>query len=209
MAKLHFKYASMNSGKSIDLIKTVYNYEEKGLKTLVVKPSVDTKDGNFISSRVGLKWETDFRIKPNDSIIELFKDHLDDINIIFVDEAQFLTKKQVDELFVITKVLDIPVICYGLRTNFKLESFEGSKRLLELAEDLEEGKTICECGSMARYVGRKKDGEFEVDGDTVVIDGTSNYEYVPMCGECYLKKVLKLDFNDYQKRLGGKYGQNC
>lgn len=196
MAKMHFKYASMNSGKSIDLIRTAYNYEENGYKVLVIKPSVDTKGGNKISSRIGLERKADLVLKNNDSVLSVLKNRLDNINCILVDEAQFLSKGQVDELYLITKVFDIPVLCYGLRTNFKTEAFEGSMRLLEVCEELEEITTLCGCGEIARFVGRKVDGIYTLSGSEVLIDGSvNNVEYVPLCGECYLKKVRKHDFN--------------
>lgn len=194
MAKLNFKYATMNSGKTIDLIRTAYNYEENGYKVLVVKPKIDTKANNFISSRSGLERKVDYLIEEHDNIVHLLKDLLNDIACIFVDEAQFLTEKQIDELFLITKQLDITVICYGLRTNFQMNAFSGSKRLLEISEELEELKTMCRCGNIARYVGRKEKGIFVTTGEEVVIDGSSNdVEYVPMCGECYLTKVKKIN----------------
>lgn len=192
MAKLNFKYSTMNSGKTLDLIRTAYNYTENGYKVIVLKPSIDTKGEDYIVSRVGLKRKVDYLIEKNDNIIEKIKTNLVDCSCILVDEAQFLTKKQVDELFLISKKFDIDVICYGLRLNFKMEAFEGSKRLLEIAEELDEIKTMCKCGNVARYVGRKVNGKYVTDGEEVVIDGTDNVTYVPMCGDCYLEKVKKL-----------------
>ena len=193
MAKLHFKYGSMNSGKSIDLIRTAHNYEECGYDVIVMKPIIDTKGSNKLDSRIGLKRDVDILI-GDESILELIKNKItDNLACIFVDEAQFLNKKQVDELFLITKKLDIPVICYGLRTNFKMESFEGSKRLLEIAEELEELKTLCKCMEIARFVGRKVDNKYTLDGNEIEIDGKNkNIEYVPLCGKCYLEKVKKI-----------------
>ena len=201
MAKLHFKYASMNSGKSIDLIRTVYNYEENGFKVLVLKPKVDTKSLGNVSTRIGLERKVDFLIDKDDSILCLLKSNLSDVAAIFIDEVQFLNELQIDELFLISKSLDIPIICYGLRNNFKMESFEGSKRLLEIADILEEFPTLCECGNIARYVARKHDGDYEVDGEEIVIDGTDNYEYEPLCGECYLEKVKKISLKGISKLL--------
>lgn len=194
MAKLHFKYATMNSGKSIDLIRTAYNYEENNQKIIVAKPQVDTKANEYISSRIGLERKVDFLIKENESIITLFKDKLKDVKCIFIDEVQFLSKDQIDELFIISKFKDIPVICYGLRVNFKMEAFEGSMRLLEISDILEELVTLCECGKVARYVGRKVDNEFTTEGKEVVIDGTNNVEYKALCGKCYLQKVKKITY---------------
>ena len=193
MAKLHFKYATMNAGKSIDLMRTAYNYEENGFKVLVMKPKVDTKSGDRISSRVGLERKVDILIDMEDNIIHLLKGKLDDLYCIFVDEAQFLKEFQVNDLYKVSKLCDIPVICYGLRVNFLGNSFEGSRRLLEISDVLEELPTICSCGSIARMVGRWCDGKFVLDGDEVVIDGTRNVKYIPLCGKCYLEKVLGIN----------------
>lgn len=194
MAKLNFKYATMNSGKTMDLIRTAFNYEENGYHILIIKPSIDTKGNDYIISRVGLKRKVDFLIDREDDIEKIIKKDLNNIKCIFVDEAQFLTRKQVDELFLISKKYDVDVICYGLRLNFKMEAFEGSLRLLEIAEELEELKTMCKCGNIARYAGRKLNGKYQTNGDEVVIDGNNNYEYVPLCGECYLKDVMNKKF---------------
>lgn len=203
MAKLHFNYATMNAGKSIDLIRTAYNYEENGFKVLVLKPLVDTKDGDYVSSRVGLRRKVDYLV--DGSVIELLKGKLDGIFCILVDEAQFLNKEQVEELYLITKVMDIPVIAYGLRLNFKGEMFEGSKRLIELGDELDEIPTICECGDIARMVGRKVNGEYVTLGSEVVIDGSSEVtEYVPLCGKCYFSKVLKKDFKKIRGKLDSR-----
>ena len=195
MAKLNFKYSTMNAGKSLDLIRTVHNYEENGYQVLVLKPAIDTKANNYISSRVGVKRKVDYLIKPSDNIEKILKSKFKKIKSIFVDEAQFLTKSQVDELFIISKKYDIDVICYGLRNNFKMEAFEGSMRLLEIAEELEELKTMCKCGNIARYVGRKVNGQYQTDGDVVVIDGAKNVLYVPLCGDCYLKEVKNINID--------------
>lgn len=194
MAKLHFKYGTMNSGKSIDLMRTAYNYEEMGYKVLVLKPMIDTKGENKLSSRIGMERVVDVLIPLDSLVLPLIKNKItDDLACIFIDEAQFLSKNQIDELFILTKKFDIPVICYGLRNNFKMEGFSGSIRLLEIADELEEIKTLCPCGEIARYAGRKINGKFTIEGNEVVIDGSKdNIEYVPLCGKCYLKKVKKI-----------------
>ena len=133
-------------------------------------------------------------LEKSDNIVDKLLSNLKDITCIFVDEVQFLSEKQIDELFLISKVFDIDVICYGLRLNFMMEAFEGSKRLLEIAEELEELKTICKCGSIARYVGRKVNGNYVLEGNEIIIDGTDNVEYIPLCGDCYLKDVKKIDY---------------
>lgn len=194
MAKLHFKYGTMNSGKSICLMQTAYNYEEVGYSTLVLKPKIDIKGNDYLSSRIGLKRRVDYLIDDDTDVINIVKRcKKKNLACILVDEAQFLSAKVIDDLFIITKTLDVPVICYGLRNNFKMEGFEGSIRLLEIADELEEIKTMCNCGKVARYVGRKVNNRFVCDGDLILIDGAlSNVEYVPMCGKCYLKRVKNI-----------------
>ena len=191
MAKLIFNYSAMNSGKTMDLLRTAYNYEENGLKVIVMKPSIDTKGGDSIVTRVGLDRKVDFLIDNDCDVYDLLSDKVSGIKCIFVDEAQFLTIEHINQLFRITKKLDVPVICYGLRTNFKSELFSGSMRLLALADELNEFKSLCSCGNMARFNARKLNGKFLFDGEDILIDGTSKIEYIPLCGECYLKKVLK------------------
>lgn len=193
MAKLIFNYAAMGSGKTIDLLRTVYNYEENGMKVLVLKPNIDTKGGDTIVTRIGLSRKTDYLIAPDSSVIDLLSDCLDKIDCIFIDEAQFLSEKQVIDLFVISNTYDIPVICYGLRTDFRGNLFPGSSKLLGIAEELHEFKTLCSCGEIARYNARRVNGKYIIDGDSVLIDGTSAVEYVPLCANCYTKYVLSLD----------------
>lgn len=192
MAKLHFRYGAMNAGKTTIMLQTAYNYEERNQKVLLIKPSIDTKGNERILSRIGLDRKVDALISPEDTIFNKIGEYLDTTNCILVDEAQFLSKNQVDELYYITKMYNIPVIAFGLRTNFKSNGFEGSIRLLELADALEEMATICRCGKKARFNARKVNGEFTNVGDNVVIDGTQNVEYESLCGSCYIEKVLKL-----------------
>ena len=202
MAKLHFKYATMNSGKTIDLIRTAYNYEENDAKVLILKPKIDTKGNTKISSRVGLEREVDYLIDKDASILKMLKGNLEDIRCILVDEVQFLSKSQIDELNIITKAKDIPVLCYGLRVNFKNELFEGSKRLMEVSDELEPLFTLCSCTEIARFVGRKVNGEFTSDGEEVVIDGSNDdIKYEPLCGKCYLTKVEKIDLKNISDEL--------
>ena len=198
---MHFKYASMNSGKSIDLIRTAHNYEENGYKVLIMKPAVDTKAEDSISSRIGAERKVDILLLYSDNILEVLKNKLKDISCILVDESQFLSTKQVEDLFLVSKSCNIPVICYGLRTNFKMESFAGGKRLLEIADVLEELTTLCSCGEIARYVARKVGEIFVQDGEEIIIDGTENITYVPLCGKCYLEKVNKIDLEKVKEKL--------
>ena len=167
-----------------------------------MKPKIDTKGDNKITSRVGLERKVDFLIDKDSSIIDVLTGNLEDVRCILVDESQFLNRNQIDDLNIISKAKNIPVLCYGLRVNFKNELFEGSKRLMEVADELEPLYTLCGCTEIARFVGRKVNNEFTTSGDEVVIDGsTDNVEYVPLCGKCYLKKVLKLDLDDINKKI--------
>ncbi len=204
MAKLYFRYGAMNSGKSTILMQVAHNYDENDKKVILIKSATDTKAEDKVSSRIGLERKVDYLIKPTDHIL----DTIDTVNIdcILVDEAQFLTKEQITELFVITKIKEVPVICYGLKTDYKSELFEGSKRLLELADEIEELKTICSCGKSARFNARydKETNEFVSDGEQVVIDGDNRYGYKPLCGRCYIEKVgLKI----YDEELKSHFGK--
>ena len=192
MAKLHFKYGAMNSGKTTLLIQTAHNYEERGQKVLVIKPSIDIKGKDTIINRIGLSRKVDLLISPNTLILKKIKQYLNNLNALIVDEVQFLSRKQIDELFYIAKVYNIPVITYGLRNNFKTNAFSGSSRLLEIADDLEEIPTICDCGKKARFNVRMLNGKYLTTGNDILIDGTSDIMYVSLCGECYCKKVLGL-----------------
>lgn len=194
MASMYFRYGAMNCGKTSALLQVAHNYEEQGMKILLIKSSNDKKAGNKVSSRIGIDRNVDLLLTPNETIKENLLSgaiNFDNLNCILVDEAQFLTKEQVNELWVISKLCDIPVICYGLKTNFKGELFEGSKTLLEKADKLEEGSTICKCGKKARFNARLENGEYVLEGSEIAIDGI-DATYEPVCGECYIKKVLKL-----------------
>lgn len=199
MAKLIFNYSAMNSGKTMDLIRTAYNYEENGHKVLVMKPLVDTKGDDKIVTRIGLSRKVDVLIPKDSIILSLLKGKLDGVSCILIDEAQFLNEDQVMQLFIISNALDIPVICYGLRSNFKAELFEGSAKLLAVASELNEFKTLCHCGAIARYNARKVNGEYVTEGDKIVIDGTDNVEYVPLCCDCYTKEVMRMDYDKIKK----------
>ena len=193
MAKLYFRYGAMNSGKSTSLLQLAHNYEKNGMSILLLKPSKDKKGDNKVVSRLGIERKVDYLIKPKDSIKKIVSRHLKDnkIKCLIVDEAQFLEPSQVDELSFFASEADIPVICYGLRTDFKLNGFPGSIRLLELATDIEELKTICSCGSKAIFNARYVDGEFCLEGEQVAIDGMNNVTYKSMCPKCYYEKINK------------------
>ncbi|MBR3146293.1 MAG: thymidine kinase [Bacilli bacterium] len=191
MSKLYFRYGAMNCGKSTLLMQVAHNYEENNKKVIVIKSSIDTKGEDHLESRIGIKRKVDILINKKES----FKKYLNDFKLaacILVDEAQFLTAKQVEELWKVTKQLNIPVICYGLKTDFQSHLFEGSKRLLELADEIEELITICSCGKRAKFNARYVNGKFTLEGKEVVIDGScDNVVYHPMCGKCYLNELEK------------------
>ena len=190
MSKLYFRYGAMNSGKSIHLMQVAHNYEERGMKVILIKPATDKKGGDKLVSRLGVERKVDILCEKKMDIYEEIKKWQEvkfKIDCILVDEVQFMTKEQVDQLFKIAVVLDIPVICYGLRTDFMMEGFEGSTRLLLLAHSIEEMKTICKCGRKAILNGRKINDEFVFEGEQVAIDNIDNVQYESLCGHCYFK----------------------
>lgn len=190
MSKLYFRYGAMNSGKSTHLMQVAYNYEERGMKVILIKPSTDKKGGDKLVSRLGVERKVDILCEKKMDIYEEIKKWQEvkfNIDCILVDEVQFMTKEQVDQLFEIAVVLDIPVICYGLRTDFMMEGFEGSTRLLLLAHSIEEMKTICKCGKKAILNGRKINDKFVFEGEQVAIDNIDNVQYESLCGHCYFK----------------------
>ena len=198
MAKLYFRYGAMNCGKTTSLLQVAHNYEERGMNILLMKPSIDKKGDNRVVSRLGVERDVDYLIGPDDSILKIIRDNIKEKKIacILVDEAQFLEPKQVDELLFAATDCDIPVMCYGLRTDFKLNGFPGASRLLELASSIEEMKTICECGKKATLNARFVNGKFTTDGEQVAIDGMNKVTYRSMCPKCYYKEV-----NKHGKRL--------
>lgn len=186
MSKLYFRYGAMGSGKSAALLQVAYNYNEKGMYVILMKPQIDTKAENKISSRIGIEREVDILIPRDSGIIELIPDTKKP-HAIIVDESQFLTSDQVDELYFISKIYNIPVLCYGLRCDFQMKGFEGSTRLLEIADDIEEMKTICKCGNKATQNIRLVNGEPTFEGEQIIIDDHTKVEYEGVCGNCYLQ----------------------
>jgi thymidine kinase len=194
MAKLYFRYGAMNSGKSTSLLQAAYNYEERGHYVLLAKPAVDSKAGKAVLSRIGSSRDVDYLLSPTDSAYDVFQIHRSeiqrttgrDISCLLLDESQFLTETQINDLLRIAVLDDIPVICYGIRTDFQTAAFPGSRRLLEIAHSLEELKTICRCGRKAVFNARLADGKFVFDGAQVAIDGVE-VTYESMCAKCYLR----------------------
>ncbi|MYM19754.1 thymidine kinase [Brevibacterium sp. 5221] len=201
MAKLYFRYGAMNSGKSTALLQAAFNYEERGQRVLLAKPAIDTKGAAEVVSRLGVARTADFLIGAQADVEELFADvagyvdHdalLESLDVpvapvacLLIDEAQFLTPAQVDGLMRIATLRRVPVMCYGIRTDFRTRAFPGSARLLEIAHTLEELKTICRCGRKAMFNGRRVDGRFVFAGDQVAIDGL-DVAYESLCPRCYL-----------------------
>jgi thymidine kinase len=211
MAKLYFRYGAMNSGKSTALLQAAFNYEERGQRVLLAKPAIDSKGDNAIVSRLGMVRQVDFTVGPDEDIYAAFTREREsvirstgqDVSCLLVDEAQFLGEGQVDDLLRIAIIEDVPVLAYGIRTDFQTVAFPGSRRLLEVAHSLEELKTICRCGRKAVFNARVINGQFVFDGDQVAIDG-DQVSYESLCGSCYLEEsggVLnrgwrpKLDFS--------------
>lgn len=187
MAKLYYRFGAMNSGKSTALLQVAHNYRERGQRVIIAKPSVDTKSSEVLS-RLNISETVDWNIMPEQSFYDYLKEEKEKVDCILVDEAQFLTPAQVDELFYITVVKHIPVLAYGIRNDFLTRAFPGSARLMEVAHSMEELKTICRCGRKAMFNGRKINGQFTSQGSQVAIDG-QDAEYESLCGDCYIQLI--------------------
>lgn len=188
MAKLYFKYGAMGSSKSAQVLITKFNYEERGMKVWLLKPSTDNRNGvEVIQSRIGLREEAD-ALKPEDSVLTRFK-ALKQVDVVITDESQFFTEEQIDDLRYIVDYYDIPVLCFGLRTDFRTKLFPGSLRLFEVADSISEIKTICSCGNKAIVNARiNSEGKVLSEGEQVFIGG--NESYIAMCHKCW-KKALQ------------------
>ena len=186
MAKLYFKYGTMGSSKTAQALITKFNYEERGMKTVLIKPSVDTRDGkNVCKSRIGLSAEA-LTVNKSVNLFNLVRDMK--VDVVIVDECQFLTEDQVDQLADVVMEMDVPVLCFGLRADFQTHLFPGSKRLFEIADSITEIKYICECGNKAVVNARlDESGRVVTEGSQVLIGG--NDRYVAMCCKCWLKKI--------------------
>ncbi|HJB11269.1 MAG TPA: thymidine kinase [Candidatus Brachybacterium merdavium] len=197
MAKLHFKYGAMNSGKSDTLIKTAYNYDERGLATLTVKPALDTKGEDWVVARGGARRRVDVLTRPEDDLRARIHAVADEkgvrrLHCVLVDESQFLQPSQISQLLRVAKQDGISVICFGLRTDFRTQAFPGAARLMELADNVEKLPTMCRCGSQAEFNCRVVDGRFVFEGEQVAIDG-AHVTYESLCGPCFM---------DEQERAG-------
>ena len=187
MAKLYFKYGAMGSSKSAQALTTKFNYEEKGMTVWLIKPGTDTRDGaDIIRSRIGLEQKAQI-ISPDESIADAYH-NAGNYDVIIADEAQFLTPAQIDELRELVDEEDLPVLCFGLRTDFQTHFFPGAMRLMELADSITEIKTICECGRKATVNARFDDsGRIITEGDQVVLGG--NDRYTAMCHRCWVERI--------------------
>ena len=196
MAKLIYYYGSMASSKTLRLLSTAYNFEEKGVQIMVLKPSLDTRDGdNIIRSRAGLERKCVMVDKDIDlynavkTYSNILSTQFEQLKWVIIDECQFLTEKQVDELSDVVDNLDINVMCYGLRTDFRSKLFQGSKRLFEIADTIEEIKSTCECGNRKTSINARFDekGEIITDGNQVMIGGDETY--TALCRKCWKDKI--------------------
>ena len=189
MAKLYFKYGAMGSSKTAQALITKYNYEENDLNVWLIKPSADMRDGNgILRSRIGLEAPVQM-IAPEMDVYALFcREQKDRCDVIIVDECQFMTPKQIDELRAIVNDFNVPVMCFGLRTDFQTKLFPGSLRLMEVADTIQEIKTICDCGAKATVNARiDAAGYIITQGEQVVLGG--NDSYIAMCHKCYIRGI--------------------
>lgn len=197
MSKFYFKFSPMEAGKSAMLLIEAYNFEKRNINILCMKPSTDNRESiDKISSRIGIEKEC-FVIYPNYDIYAIVKkiisldEHNNKLQWILVDESQFLTSEQVEQFRAIVDDFDINVMCYGLRTDFQTHLFEGSKRLFELADDIDELKISCSCGRKAIFNARfNENGELVVNGEQILIGGEDKYK--PMCSKCYREELNKM-----------------
>ena len=188
MAKLYFKYGAMGSSKTAQALITKYNYEENDMKVWLLKPSADTRDGAAtLRSRIGLEAQVDILPPTGDAYVRFQENHAGNCDAVIVDECQFLTPDQIDQLRAIVNDYNVPVMCFGLRTDFQTRLFPGSHRLMELADCIEEIKTMCDCGAKATVNARINDGYIVTEGAQVVLGG--NDSYIAMCHRCYIRGI--------------------
>ena len=201
MAKLYFKYGAMGSSKTAQALITKYNYEENDLSVWLLKPSADARDGaQILRSRIGLEASADI-ISPEMDIFRRFEtEKLGQVDVIIVDECQFFTSRQIDQLREIVDAYNLPVMCFGLRTDFQTKLFPGSRRLMEVADSILEIKTICDCGAKATVNARiDGNGHIVTEGAQVVLGG--NDSYIAMCHKCYTRGIR-------ENRVIRLHGQN-
>ena len=189
MAKLYFKYGAMGSSKTAQALITKYNYEENDMKVWLIKPSADTRDGqDILRSRIGLEARVEI-VTPEEDVYQRFcRTQGKECDAVIVDECQFMTPEQIDQLHAIVNEFDIPVMCFGLRTDFQTKLFPGSRRLMEIADVIQEIKTICDCSAKATVNARiDAEGYIVTEGAQVVLGG--NDSYIAMCHRCYINGI--------------------
>ena len=189
MAKLYFKYGAMGSSKTAQALITKYNYEENDMKVWLIKPSADTRDGaDILRSRIGLQAAVEVMVPGRDIYETYAKEHDGNCHAVIVDECQFMTEAQIDQLRAIVDDYNVPVLCFGLRTDFQTKLFPGSRRLMEVADTIQEIKTICDCSAKATVNARiDADGYIVTEGAQVVLGG--NDSYIAMCHRCYVRGI--------------------
>ena len=197
MAKLYFRYGAMNSGKSTALMQVAHNYEERGMRVLIMKPSIDTKGGEKLMSRLGVERRVDIAVRPDMDPLALVRADIaknGPLACVLTDESQFFTSWQAEQLFMVTVALNVPVICYGLRADFKGDLFPGSEALLVMADKIEEVKTICWCGKKALCNARfDESGHVIKEGEQVVLG--ANDQYIGLCRKPWMAGDLGPDFD--------------
>lgn len=187
MAKLYFKYGAMGSSKSAQALITKFNYEELGMQVWLIKPSIDTRDGaEIVKSRIGLTQKAQI-ILPGEDLIREYDESHQESDVIIADECQFFTEEQIDQLRFLVDERDVPVLCFGLRTDFLTHLFPGSRRLFEVADSLTEIKTVCSCGHKATVNARIANGRIITEGEQVFLGG--NDSYVAMCYKCWKRRI--------------------
>ena len=189
MAKLYFKYGAMGSSKTAQALITRYNYEENDMRVWLIKPSADVRDGaDILRSRIGLEARVDVMTPETDVYERFAEEHRKNCHVVIVDECQFMTERQIDELRAIVDDFAVPVLCFGLRTDFLTNLFPGSRRLMELADVIEEIKTMCDCGAKATVNARiDSEGHIVTEGEQVMLGG--NDSYIAMCHRCYVRGI--------------------
>jgi len=192
MAKLYFKYGVMGSSKTAQALITKFNYEERGMSVWLIKPKIDNRDGDgILSSRIGLSANA-YELAIDEDVYQSYLGLSNKIDVIIVDECQFLTEAQVDQLSMIVIEYDIPVLCFGLRIDFRTRMFPGSKRLMEIADSITEIKTICSCGKKATVnIRMDKAGKIITEGEQILIGG--NDTYTSMCYQCFIEGIKNQD----------------
>jgi len=188
MAKLYFKYGAMGSSKTAQALITKYNYEENDMKVWLIKPSADVRDGaTVLRSRIGLEAMVDVVAPEADAYAMYRQRQADKVDVIIADECQFFTPEQIDQLRAIVDDFEVPVLCFGLRTDFQTKLFPGSRRLMEVADAIQEIKTMCDCGTKATVNARISNGYIVTEGEQVVLGG--NDSYIAMCHKCWVQGI--------------------